>query len=280
METILVPLDFSDHSFNALRRAVEFSKTLNAEVQLIYVKPTKMLKSLFGSGSSEEDKVQEELQDKVEQLNKEYNTTFKFHQMEGAIYSNIVKTAEEIKADLIIMGTHGHSGFEEFWVGGNAYKTVSAAPCPVITMRETFVKNDIQTIILPIDQSAHTRQKVPLTSDIAKQFGAVVHSVGICTDNDDETVFRMRQYQKQVIEFLEEHEVAVKDELLFGKNITEITLDYAKQNNADLVSIMTEQEIVPSNLIMGAFAQQMVNHSSIPVLSSRPSSRYEGDVSY
>lgn len=279
METILVPLDFSDHSFNALRRAVEFSKSVNAEVQLIYVKPTKMLKSLFGSASSQ-DSIQQELEDKVEELNKEYNTTFKFHQMEGAIYSNIVQTAEDINADLIVMGTHGHSGFEEFWVGGNAYKTVSAAPCPVITMRETFVKNAIENIILPIDQSAHTRQKVPLTADIAKQFGAVVHSVGICTDNDDETVFRMRQYQNQVIEYLEEHNVTVKDELVFGKNITEITLDYAKQNNGDLISIMTEQEISPSNLIMGAFAQQMVNHSSIPVLSTRPNPRYEGDVRY
>jgi len=279
METLLVPIDFSEHSLNALARAMQFSRTLGADVQLVYVKPTKMLKSILG-GPSDAKKMEQEVQNKIEDLRKEYNTDFVFYQKEGAVYAKVVETAEEVNADLIIMGTHGHSGFEEFWVGGNAYKTVSSAPCPVITMRETFMKNSFENIILPIDQSAHTRQKVPLTTDIAKQFNAQVHAVGICTDSDDETVFRMRQYLNQVIEYLEDHEVAIKQDLLFGNNITEVTLDYAHKHEGDLISIMTEQEVSPSNLIMGAFAQQMVNHASIPVLSTRPNPRYEGRITY
>lgn len=279
METILVPIDFSEHSKNALARAVQFSNTLKSDVQLVYVKPTKMLTSLFG-GKSSEKSIGEQIKEKADELREEFGRDFVFYEKEGAVYSKIVETAEEINADLIIMGTHGHSGFEEFWVGGNAYKTVSSAPCPVITMRENFVKNSIENIILPIDQSAHTRQKVPLTASVANQFNANVHAVGICTDSDDETVFRMRQYLKQVVEYLEEHNVHIKQDLLFGNNITEITLDYANKQNADLISIMTEQEISPSNLIMGAFAQQMVNHSSIPVLSTRPNPRYEGRITY
>ncbi len=279
METILVPIDFSDHSLNALARAVDFSKVLEADVQLIYVKPSGMLKSLFGN-SSEKSIAEDEIQKKMKSLNQQHGRELVLHEREGAVYSNIVSVAEEKNADLIIMGTHGHSGFEEFWVGGNAYKTVSAAPCPVITMRETFVKDKLENIVLPIDQSAHTRQKVPLVKDIANKFGATVHAVGICTDSDDETVFRMRQYLNQVTDFLEEHNVEFKKDMLFGKNITEITLDYSQQNNADLISIMTEQEISPSNLIMGAFAQQMVNHSSIPVISTRPNPRYEGRLTY
>lgn len=279
MSTVLVPLDFSEHSLNALHCVMQMKDKLKAEIALGYVKPSNFFKSFLGS-ASEKQQLEDEVQEKLKHLKTQYGYDFEFHESEGAIYKNVVQMAEQIEAEMIIMGTHGHSGFEEFWIGGNAYKTVSAAPCPVITMRESFMKDRFDNIVLPIDQSEHTRQKVPFTTDLAQRFGATVHVTGICTDSDDDTVIRMRQYTHQVLDFLEEHEVSAKHDLLFGSNITEKTLEYAQENNADLVTIMTEQELNPSNLIMGAFAQQMVNHSPIPVLSLRPNPRYAGRIAY
>ncbi len=279
MSTVLVPLDFSEHSLNALHCVMQMKQQLQAEVALAHVKPSNFFKSFLGS-ESEKKQLEEEVHEKLNHLKTQYGYDFDFYEGEGAIYKNIVEMAEKAEAELIFMGTHGHSGFEEFWIGGNAYKTVSAAPCPVITIRESFRKHRFDNIVLPIDQSQHTRQKVPFTSAFAKRFGATVHVVGVCTDSNDDTVIRMRQYTHQVLDYLEEHDVPAKHDMLFGSNITEITLEYAQNNDADLITIMTEQELNPSNLIMGAFAQQMVNHSPIPVLSLRPNPRYEGRITY
>lgn len=279
MSTILVPVDFSEHSLNALHRVMQMKDKLQSDVALAYVKPSNFFKS-FLSSESEKQQLEEQVQEKLQHLKTKYGYDFPFYEGAGAIYKNIVETAEQVEAEIIFMGTHGHSGFEEFWIGGNAYKTVSAAPCPVVTLRESFQGNSFDNIVLPLDQSEHTRQKVPFTTDFAKRFGATVHVVGVCTDSDDDTVMKMRQYSHQVLDFLESHEVSAKHDMLFGSNITEMTLQYAQDNNADLVTIMTEQELNPSNLIMGAFAQQMVNHSPIPVLSIRPNPRYAGRISY
>jgi len=50
-------------------------------------------------------------------------------------------------------------------------------------------------------------------------------------------------------------------------NITKSTINYANEVGADIIAIMTEQETTTANLFLGAYAQQMVNHAPIPVLS-------------
>jgi nucleotide-binding universal stress UspA family protein len=62
--------------------------------------------------------------------------------------------------------------------------------------------------------------------------------------------------------------------MLKGSNITDMTIDYAKSINAELISIMTEQGQHPISLLMGPYAQHMVNNSPIPVLTIRPKISY------
>jgi hypothetical protein len=84
--------------------------------------------------------------------------------------------AKMTDADLIIAGTHGVTGFEQYWIGSNAYRIVSYAPCPVITVRFDFdFDNDIRNVVLPIDATPDTRQKVPLP------VGWLKHWVQKCT---------------------------------------------------------------------------------------------------
>lgn len=280
MNKILVPVDFSPHSLNALERAVKMKDSLEAEVELVFVREGGFLQWIMGSKKEAVEKLDQEVQQQLDELKNQYGINFAFHQREGKIYENIVKVADEIEAFMIMMGSHGHSGFEEFWVGGNAYKTVSAANVPVMTIPEHFSSNQFKEIVLPIDRSENTRHKVPFTKDIAEYFNARIHVTGVCRDNEDETVFKIRQYTNQVAEFMEEHDVPLKQDILFGKNITEVTLEYADAEKADLISIMTEQEVSPDNLFLGPYAQQMINHSHIPVLSNRPNPKYTGVITY
>ncbi len=80
---------------------------------------------------------------------------------------------------------------------------------------------------------------------------------------------RVDNYAQHVLDYFDERKiryVAVKKE---SENITRTTIDYAESVGADLIAIMTEQETTTANIFLGPYAQQMVNHSPLPVLSMR-----------
>lgn len=79
--------------------------------------------------------------------------------------------------------------------------------------------------------------------------------------------FRVRGYVAQAEDYFKESGIKYKVSYMDADNITEKTLEYAKKVDANLISIMTEQETTASNLWLGPYAAQMVNHSPVPVLS-------------
>jgi nucleotide-binding universal stress UspA family protein len=76
-------------------------------------------------------------------------------------------------------------------------------------------------------------------------------------------------YAKQVMDYLHERKVKYVSVVKESENITRTTIDYAESESADLIAIMTEQETTTANIFLGPYAQQMVNHSPVPVLSMR-----------
>jgi nucleotide-binding universal stress UspA family protein len=187
----------------------------------------------------------------------------------GKVYIEIAQQAKSINADLIIAGTHGVSGFEEFWIGSNAYRIVTNAPCPLITLRYDFKVGDIRKIVIPIDSSQETRQKIPVASQVAQLFKSEIHVLSLYSTPLKSVQKRVDNYARHVCDYFEERKiryVSVKKE---SENITRTTIDYAEAIGADLIAIMTEQETTTANIFLGPYAQQMVNHSPVPVLSMR-----------
>lgn len=279
MKQIVVPVDFSADSVRAVQKAVFMAKKMVAEIKLIHVIRSKSLSSIFSSSNGVAGP--EEIEAKFKELiqNVEHaGVPMEYTIVKGNVPKEISKYVESISANLIVMGTHGASGFEEFWMGSNAYKVVNSADCPVLTLRSSSEKMDIKKIVLPIDTTQYTRQKVPFTMDLASYFGAEIHVVAVCIDETEEFVIKLTNYMGQVARFLKKHNIECVTEFLVGDNPTTMTLDYAKKIDADLISIMTEQETSFLYMFLGAYAQQMVNHSPIPVLTMHRNPMLEGDV--
>jgi nucleotide-binding universal stress UspA family protein len=266
---ILVGIDFSDCSINALEHALTIADKANSDVVMIWVNKPDHSKEIF---TSEPNNLLEEVDKRFKQLVEKYkpgleNNELTFLVKEGKIYEEIVKAADEIASFLIIIGTHGASGFEAFWVGSNAYKIVSATERPIITIRGGVdISRSIQRVVLPIDSTLETRQKVPMTALIAKYFEAEIHLLAVYTTVFKDVRQRVDEYVQQVERYLVENEVKYVSEHLEAENITESTIDYATKINANLISIMDEQERKASNLWLGPYAQQMINQSPVPVL--------------
>lgn len=271
MKHIIVPIDFSKESLNGLRLALIFANHLHCSIQMVYVQ--RPVSEMGRIGLEEEhkaaiqnfDKLVEEYKTK---LNKGLELTYIVKK--GKIYREVVNQAEAFEDTAIICSTHGASGFEEFFIGSNAFKIVSATDQPVITIRHGSVPHEIKKIVMPIDITSDTRQKVPLTAEIAKVFDAEIHIVAVSSLQTDEVVGKLNAYTKQIGEYLDGLKIPYKTASLVGDNLTDITIEYALDVNADMISIMTEQSKAISNFVLGSYAQQMLSKSPMPVLSVTP----------
>ena len=281
IKKILIPYDFSETADLALEHAVFMAKLHKAEIVLVHVIEsysfTSAISSAFGKSQSDfEEKIESSTNDKlqtlVEKLHHDCGMKVTYRTENGKIYKKIVHTAEEFDADIILMGTHGVSGFQDFLVGTNTYRVVMSSPCPVISVQAHSKKIGFKDIVLPIDNSHSSRQKVRHCAEIAKHYNSIVHIAGMMTMNDVDMQRRFEVKIHQVQAFLEEHEVAHTVKVFKTDNSPATTLNYSNQINADLLIIMTDQE--GSGLFMGNYAQQIINQSKIPVMSIRPD---EGD---
>jgi nucleotide-binding universal stress UspA family protein len=140
---ILVPIDFSDFSKSALKYAVTFAQHYHSKLILIYVMEPVIYPPDFSMGqitlptvNFEMDKRAKEELDKLAETEigslVQVQTVIKT----GKPFVEIIETAKEEDADLIIISTHGHSGVEHILFGSTADKVVRKASCPVLTLRE------------------------------------------------------------------------------------------------------------------------------------------------
>lgn len=280
MRKIIVPVDFSGDSLKAFHKAVHMAKKLSADIDLLHIKKTRSFASIFSTSKDDREvDVEKSFEEMLSGINMDGVNVQTVVKSGSSVAKEIVRYAESQEAYLIVMGTHGVSGFEEFWMGSNAYRVVSSADCPVLSMRGSENITNISRIVLPIDLTATTRQKVPFTLDLAKHFNAEIHVIATCIDETEEFVMKLTSYTAQVARFLTEKGINVVTDFLTGDNVTTMTIEYAKKVDADLIAIMTEQETSMLNAFLGAYAQQMVNHSPIPVLSMHKNTNLEGNIS-
>ncbi len=273
---IVVGIDFSGDSMNALKHAILWANAIHADVRIIHVKKKEKFDVPYYFENIE-TKHTKSLDDILNYVISEYSKTynvkngvFDYLVREGRVYSEITELLKEYQSSLLMLGTHGVSGFEEYWLGSTAFKVVMKSSVPVVTVRSGFPSIMPQRIIVPIDATNQTRQKVPLMADLALKFGSVIHVLGVRETDTKEVITRVTKYIEQVSEYLTSRGVSFETETVSGGNITDLTIEYAKKVDADLISIMTEQTERPENIFMGPYAQQMVNHSPIPVLSMHP----------
>jgi len=274
MANIIAAIDFSDCSVNALEHAISIASRGALDVHMIWVNNPSITKTTIYSDTSAEliDEIRKQFGNLVEKYSPQLpDSKIDFVIREGKIYREIIDEAKEMESLCVIMGTHGISGFEQFWIGSNANKLISVSPCPVITLRAGIdVKNEIRCILMPIDSTLDTRQKVPFTAYIARLFDAEIYVLSIYASKYKSIQKRVDEYTDQVCEYLEDEGIKFHRDVLNCDNLTSATIDYAKHIRANLISIMTEQETSPFNLLVGPYAQQMVNNSPYPVLSINP----------
>lgn len=274
---ILVPVDYSPQSLIALEQAANLAKVFNAEITILKIAETGGMTGFFSSKHMDEFTSALEVQlkdfvaDQVKKLGVAMNAILK----RGKVYDEIVETAEEIKATFIVMGTSGsESGMKRF-IGSNALRVVRSSKIPVISIKGQHHRKGCQNIILPLDLTKETKEKVNKAIEFAKRFGSTIRVVSVLFTSDEFIVNRLTRQLDQVKKFIEKSAVECSAEIIKStkgsESLAEVIIDYANKAKGDLVIIMTQQETDYTEYFIGSSAQEIINHSDIPVLSIIPS---------
>lgn len=271
MNEILVGLDFSESSMNALAHAVGIVSRFKSNLLCVWVENKNSIRHLnIGKEENIEEVVRKKFDDVMQSFKDEANLDkTEIILTKGVTYKEIVRISNENQVDLIMVGAHGSQGFRRFLMGDNANHIIAEAKCPVITIREhRTLSKGLNTIVIPIDSSLDTRQKLPIATKIALAYGAEVHLLGLYFTDIGTMRKRVNSYVEQTEKFLEKSGVKkVVTHYTKTNSGARTIMNYAIKVNAGMIATMIETEKLASDIWLGTQGQQLVNQSPIPILS-------------
>ncbi len=257
---IIVPWDFSTVAENAFQHAVNISRVLNREILLLHiVADQKDIPAKTG-----------ELKASAEKLGTEFGKKPHVEVVEGSIFHAIGTIAKDMKAEMIIMGTHGMVGAQKLF-GSKALKVVVSSRIPFLVVQDKPVKETIDTILLPIDFKRENKEKANWIYYLARNFGS---KFVILKSKAKDKGFRRKILSniKYIESFLKGHDVGYEilnssGKQRFKKEIVQI----AKERQADLILVMATRDIRWVDYMLGAPEQFILaNPENIPVMCMNP----------
>jgi nucleotide-binding universal stress UspA family protein len=274
MKNIIVGIDFSEGSLNAMQHAVSLASRFDANLTLLFVVSSDA-KVLLGTDKSSKDGIVSYVGEKLEKLVEECkiaipNTNVSYKIRIGKASKEINAEAEAQGDAFVVLGTHGCSGFQEFFVGSSAFRAISGSSSPVLTVcHGVNIDRDLTDILLVIDSTRETMQKLKCAVPLAKAFQAKVHMIGLYPERFPEIRQLVEAYINKSEVFLMENNVRFETTYIkSGSKKVDTVLNYAKTHDVNLIVVMKEVELDGDNVfILAPFSERIVNRSPVPILT-------------
>ena len=273
---ILIPVDFSATSTKAIVYAATIAKLNKGELFLLYVRAKKSTANIKNSIADlreltgESENYKKLLEKTANEIREKYSIPVKVIIGVGNRISEIINVAEKKRVGLIVMGTRGSESASNLFSGSNSHKVVSRSQIPVMTVRNENRKAKFSNILLPIDLSEHTRQKVNVAIQVAKMHAAKIHLLGMLGSGDASDFGKLSSIMYQVKKRIEQDDIEVSSELIkFVGNFAARTLSNVRRSKADVIITMTDQKN-GKGFLARKFDRELVDESAIPVLSIPP----------
>lgn len=277
LNAILIPVDFEEASLAAIKQSFNIARQLQLHLHLLYIHDDGgILRRFFPPEQSLELKARlsadlSVLGQKAEQESGLKVTT---HVVTGKIVQKINEMAEQLGARFIFLGA---SNTNHDIIGGNAIRVIRSAQVPVFTIKANQVdQNRCRNILLPLDLTAETRQKVLAAISIAKVYNATIQILsGYCGMTASGELNHLQIQFKQVKNFIEKEGIRCTGEILEcasgESSFVRMIIDYVKSRPAiDLIVITTQAEINFIDYFIDSEATQLIRQSPVPVMSIVP----------
>ncbi|MFT5600584.1 MAG: nucleotide-binding universal stress UspA family protein [Flavobacteriales bacterium] len=258
----LVPTDFTEVAHTAMIHAADLAKSVDADIILLNIV------------SDREDLAQAKVKIKEEAAYlARYNPDLAVELIvrNGNIFEDIGDVAEEKEVNIIVMGTHGASGWQKI-AGSYALKVITSSKIPfIVTQKETNKESGYDKILVPLDLHNETKQKLEIVADLARYFNSEVH---IITPKETDEFLRNKlngniAYAKKYLkEKNVKHAAHIAEK---SGDFVDQLLDLAGELEVDLITIMNLQRNSLMGMLGARFEQQIItNEDQIPVLCVNP----------
>lgn len=286
LETILVPIDFSPASLYPIKWAKFIAGETNANIHFVNVHdfgyPVAMALTppVIGSEAEIREHLHKDLQ-LVALSEKVRNPAF--HIRAGRPADQICQVASEIQADLMVLSTHGRTGWERAFLGSTAEKIIRQAPCPVLVARQLRSRRKtefaLRKIVVPVDFSDCSKRGLEYAIALAQIFGAklsLLNVIQLQHDLPPVVIYSESKINRWAREVAENHIDDLVQATDFGgvKFETAIKLGspaqkicrYAVKEGADLILTSTHGRTGLSHALIGSTAEQIIRYARSPVL--------------
>lgn len=272
---ILLPTDFSDASTNALRFAARLAGRTGARLRLLYadyfVPPVDFAASAAVEYALTSDEAADEAKKLLERYAKQHlpeEIAYETRVVVDAPVSAIVDEARHCGADLVVMGTHGRTGFRRLVVGSVTESVLRGVNVPVLTVSPLAEPDRIPAglprIVIPIDYTPECRLAMLAAASLADPALARIMCVRAAeTDTPDVAIDEIKRMQAFTPPELLER---CQYKLLPGDHPAEQVVEFAKLVRADLIVCGATQSRRTSEIVRGTFAERILERSDCPVL--------------
>lgn len=270
MKKILVPTDFSQHAENAMLVASQIAKKSNAKIIAIHMMGLELTD--FNKASNQEAleglfhlKLAKKSFKKF--LDKEYLKDLEVEErvQNKLAFNQLNEIAKQEEADLIVMGSHGTSGFtEDVFVGSNTEKMVRNSEVPVLVIKEKIANFKMDKVVFACDFKKENASAYRKAVALFNSFGASVHMLYV---NTPSKFLSNIEITNKVSSFLKE--VNSENEVLFYNDYTveNGVFNYSDEISADVIAIPTHGRRGLAHFFTGSIGEDIANHSERPVIT-------------
>jgi nucleotide-binding universal stress UspA family protein len=303
IQNIIVPIDFSKMSMQAIQIAKQLARRFDASIHLAHVRQFNYAADFvapappivpFSFMTYEQDAEQTALKELTKVASECGVSSANCDVLAGAPpFDEICRLAQTVPADLVVMPTHGRTGLKHVFLGSTAERIVQDSSCPVLVTRGNALQANngsrfrIKTILVPVDFSGCSREGLQYAINFASEFNAkiiLLHAtyLGYIYSAEGTGIYDIPGLQKAARKTAERkmrelvrsvNFAAVKFETAFteGSPVLDICA-FAKDHDIDLIITSTHGFTAFTHVLIGSIAEQVVRHApcSVLVVPSHP----------
>ncbi|MDR1698762.1 MAG: universal stress protein [Prevotellaceae bacterium] len=272
MKRIIVPINFSGVSLDALEFALSVANKMNYHLRLL---------SVVNSGGSfffwrspktnDEAEIKAKLDDSIAKYKDLYTVeggTLDYEIIQGSTVRTLIKAtaAQDAKTYAVIVGINSEEETNK-----ETFSIITEMTVPVITWRKGFEHKPVKSILMPVGTKHSSRQKVPFVTGFARTMGAKIEVLG-CADSDDLPSVKnmITTHVQQAVDFIRQNDVECEAHYQFGKGVGSSIIEYSNKLKTDMISSMTDISEDPMEMFTSTDTEYILNHSKQPVICIHP----------
>lgn len=278
MKKLLVPTDFSANAMKAVTYSAEIAKRTGAAIYLLHViEPiTDRIRQPYALHERLEEEITSARLSELKTLKDTVSALYPGVSIETALSRGTVATAildfaQNVRADIIVMGTQGASGLKEVFLGSVTGGTIGRTKIPVLAVPAEYLMEEPDAIVFATNRFEENRQVLDKIVELACLFNAMIHAViFVDTDTSDSADYiDSRKKLNNYIDFLKHtySNLSFTGELVNGKEFEETIEAYDTKNEVDIIAMITYPKSFWEKLLKKSVTKKMALHSKIPVLA-------------